>query len=621
MEFPDVVTASTGDSLSFSLVGRQLIASWTARKMADATSSRHSRQGRDKGKRPRAEDPEEGTSRGRPNKSRAVSAPSATKPSREEERRHKAIEKAFDKAASASQAPAKRAAAPKSKGVSTIQPLQDSHPPPPPPQAPSPASTPALSPDRSTFEGDDCGADAASVFPVDNGSFRPAEPAPHALPNPTPGPNQVPQPLPEITPALASLISEAIRQGISQGLQQKADQASEPSAQTGAPFRGSSLSDKDEAEAINEADDVLETGSHDSLSEGEILPDQDLSEDEGLEPDQPAFIGLFRPQLFRSLLHKAQAVTGLGLHSLPASDSSVPSSTVAGPSQSLFQEPSVHKEIIPAPKLFSDVVLRQWSSPSSGPVPNSLDKRFFNVAPEFSHLLQVPSVDPPVLALSSPSPLTGPPEECLRPEERKAERTLIRGHQASAWSVQASSAASFFNRATILWLKQLQARLPPSDHRSHQDLNKIVAAIEFSADATLSAARFSAKAMGSSITSRRLLWLRNWQADIRSKWRLASSPFSGDKLFGSLLDPLLIETKDHRKVLPSLNRRPEARAQPYFRPLPFRNSEPSFPAYRHQRPFAPRSSAQQDTQGRTGARSGFKRPFRGGRGRPFRRSR
>lgn len=40
--------------------------------------------------------------------------------------------------------------------------------------------------------------------------------------------------------------------------------------------------------------------------------DIDLSDDEGLMPDQPAFVGLFRPQLFRSLLHKAKITTRQG---------------------------------------------------------------------------------------------------------------------------------------------------------------------------------------------------------------------------------------------------------------------------------------------------------------------
>lgn len=89
--------------------------------------------------------------------------------------------------------------------------------------------------------------------------------------------------------------------------------------------------------------------------------------------------------------------------------------------------------------------------------------------------------------------------------------------------------------------------IPASDSRSHQD-NKIVAAVEFSADATLNAARFAAKSIGSSVTSRRLLWLRHWQADARNKWRLAASPYARDKLFGSSLDPILVETRNHRKV-------------------------------------------------------------------------
>lgn len=209
--------------------------------------------------------------------------------------------------------------------------------------------------------------------------------------------------------------------------------------------------------------------------------------------------------MFRSLLFKAQNTTRLGVPSTRPD----PVSALADPSASVFQQPTVCSESIPAPKLFTDVIQKQWSFPSTGPVPNSLNKRFYNVADKFSSILQVPSVDSPVVALASSFPVTGPAEESLKPEDKRAERSLIKGHQASAWAVQASSAASFFNRATILWLKQLQERLPASDSRSHQDLNKILVAVEFSADATLNAARFSAKAIGTSVTTRRLLWLRN----------------------------------------------------------------------------------------------------------------
>ncbi|XP_034265608.1 uncharacterized protein LOC117661164 [Pantherophis guttatus] len=217
------------------------------------------------------------------------------------------------------------------------------------------------------------------------------------------------------------------------------------------------------------------------------------------------------------------------------------------------------------------------------------------MASDFANILQVPSVDAPVVALSSASPLTGPSEEFLRPEDKKFERSLVKDHQASAWSIQASLAASFFNRASILWLHQLQERLPPSDMRSHQDINKILTAVEFSANATLNAARFSAKAIGASVTSHRLLWLRQWQADVRNKWRLASAPFSGNNLFGLALDPLLIETKDHRKILPALSRRSDPRQQGSFRSHSFRSDFSSFQS-RPQRYSQPRGGQQQDFQ-------------------------
>lgn len=117
------------------------------------------------------------------------------------------------------------------------------------------------------------------------------------------------------------------------------------------------------------------------------------------------------------------------------------------------------------------------------------------MAPELAKLLQIPAVDPPIMALSAPSNLTGPPEGSLRPKDRQLEHSLVKSHLASAWSVKAAVASSFFNRASILWLRQLQERLPLSDVRSQQDINKILAALEYSTDATLNLSRFAAKAI------------------------------------------------------------------------------------------------------------------------------
>lgn len=52
--------------------------------------------------------------------------------------------------------------------------------------------------------------------------------------------------------------------------------------------------------------------SEDSILEKGEVDDQELSEDENLTPDKPAFTGLFMPSLFKSLLYKATDVTNMG---------------------------------------------------------------------------------------------------------------------------------------------------------------------------------------------------------------------------------------------------------------------------------------------------------------------
>lgn len=81
---------------------------------------------------------------------------------------------------------------------------------------------------------------------------------------------------------------------------------------------------------------------------GEDGREAELSEDE----DQPSFVGLFKPQLFRSLLHKAKVTTRLGSISQPSpSEGTNPDSLVP-----LFEEPVVETEEIPGPKLFREVL-------------------------------------------------------------------------------------------------------------------------------------------------------------------------------------------------------------------------------------------------------------------------
>lgn len=156
----------------------------------------------------------------------------------------------------------------------------------------------------------------------------------------------------------------------------------------------------------------------------------------------------------------------------------------------LFFEPTTETEVIPSPQLFINVVQRQWSSPGILINPSSVDKSFYNVTSDLFKILQIPKVDAPVAALHTSPTMPGDPEENLRPEDKRAEQTLQRAHQVAVWVVHASMTAWFSNRASLLSLHQMQERIPVANVRSHQDLNKLVAVIQFSVDATLNAAQF-----------------------------------------------------------------------------------------------------------------------------------
>lgn len=204
-------------------------------------------------------------------------------------------------------------------------------------------------------------------------------------------------------------------------------------------------------------------------------------------------------------------------------------------------------------------------------------------------------------------------EDGLKSEERKTELGFRKAHQAAAWAIKAATATSFFNRASLIWLRQLQEHLPTTETCIHQDINKIVAATEYSADVSLTAAKYASRALASCVTNRRLFWLRNWKADSKAKWKLASSAFKAPALFGSSLEPLLVEDKEKQKILPSSYRRLEHRFVPYNQRQPFRAAPGSSGSYA-QRQFGQggdRGSDRQAFRDRSCNQTFAKRPFQG----------
>lgn len=156
-------------------------------------------------------------------------------------------------------------------------------------------------------------------------------------------------------------------------------------------------------------------------------------------------------------------------------------------------------------------------------------------------LLQLPVVDAPVPSLISSSIIFNDIKDSLKMEDKRAKMSFRKAHQVVAWAIRAATSASFFNRASLIWLRQLQERISPKEARVHQDINKLVVTTEYSADASLNAAKFASLARASTVTSRRLLWLRHWRVDMKSKWKLSVDPYEGSSIFGAALDLVLDE--------------------------------------------------------------------------------
>lgn len=185
------------------------------------------------------------------------------------------------------------------------------------------------------------------------------------------------------------LILEAIAQGIAEAMQQSRQTASVASDIPLHQGQHHTTQVPRELSAFQRPHSPTSSmQSRSKLSDEEGQKELELSEDEGMAPDHPTFMGLFRPALFKSLLFKAKNIVRMGADPT-TSDSTL---GLADPSELLFSEPATENEVIPSPKLFLDVVQRQWDLPGAHPKPNGSDKKFYTVAPELTAALQMPAI-------------------------------------------------------------------------------------------------------------------------------------------------------------------------------------------------------------------------------------
>ncbi|XP_013923000.1 PREDICTED: uncharacterized protein LOC106549784, partial [Thamnophis sirtalis] len=151
----------------------------------------------------------------------------------------------------------------------------------------------------------------------------------------------------------------------------------------------------------------------------------------------------------------------------------------------------------PSPPAVLDVIQHQWAQPGSMANPSEVDK-LYTMESSLEDLLKLPQVDDPIVALTSNSVFPADLLEGLKAEDKRA------------------SSSSYFSRAALFWLRKLLSSLLAGDTRARQDVNKIIAAVEYSANASLNATKFSSRALASNVTSHCLLWLRHWKADMKA---------------------------------------------------------------------------------------------------------
>uniref|UniRef100_A0ACB8FVY1 Uncharacterized protein n=1 Tax=Sphaerodactylus townsendi TaxID=933632 RepID=A0ACB8FVY1_9SAUR len=301
-----------------------------------------------------------------------------------------------------------------------------------------------------------------------------------------------------------------------------------------------------------------------SREEGEVLSDQEDAEDMKVTAQSSR---LFQMDDYQYLLAKAVAALHLG-EAQSGEGSSKSTSLHKGDGEFFPSNPNA-KKVFPFPEYFETQVINQWEKPAANKrCPNFL-RKLYDLPVYANNILQVPIIDGPVAALQSSGLVSKDGRGQIKDfQDRRSEQFCKRTHEAAAMAIRASATASIVSRASIVWARKVLELLPPTETKAIEGVNRMLKAASFAADATLDSVTFSARSMASAVATRRLLWLRAWQTDWRSKSMVSECAFQGEKLFGEDLKEFLVDPKEKPKHLPKLFRTFDRKQSSYssFRP-------------------------------------------------------
>ncbi|XP_044127503.1 lamina-associated polypeptide 2-like [Bufo gargarizans] len=223
--------------------------------------------------------------------------------------------------------------------------------------------------------------------------------------------------------------------------------------------------------------------------------------------------------------------------------------------------------VFPINESIRDMILDEWTDPEKRlGVPATFKNRLLFDPEESKIFNEIPKIDVQVAKVNKKTSLPFEDASQLKDSmDRKADSLLRKSWEASMFNVKTNIAATSVARSMFLWLGELETHIKDRASREQilESLPLLKSATAFLADASAESVRFSARDAALSNAARRALWMKCWSGDKTSKLKLCSIPFSGEYVFGPVLDKILEKAADKKKGFPE--DRPSKRRYP-FRP-------------------------------------------------------
>ncbi|XP_041428170.1 lamina-associated polypeptide 2-like [Xenopus laevis] len=209
----------------------------------------------------------------------------------------------------------------------------------------------------------------------------------------------------------------------------------------------------------------------------------------------------------------------------------------------MFKSIAKKNHLFPIHEFIKKTVDSEWENPDRKFTVSRRFRKMFPFPSDQSKAWEfAPKVDAAITRVARRTTLPVDEGVSLRdPMERRQDASLKRAYVAGGATCKAAVAITSVTRANNIWLQELEEAIKKGEDRSKlaHMLQDIKVANDFVAEASMDVVKLAGKSMSLSVTARRGLWLRHWNADPQSKHNLCSLPFRGNLLFGPELDQII----------------------------------------------------------------------------------